>query len=319
MKIALVGIGEIAKQQHVPTINMSDDWELAATCSREGKVPGIDAYTDFALMLKERPDIEVISLCLPPKPRLHYAIAALKDNRHVMLEKPPAAALSECHMLLQLAQRKQRSLFATWHSREADAVAFAKNWMVGKTLKRLEINWLEDVRRWHAGQEWIWQPGGFGVFDPGINALSIVTHILPDPIWLSSARLEVPQNKQTPIAAGLVFAHPNNAEVSAKFDWREQGEQVWQIDIETDNGSLQLLNGGSQCFVDGVKIENTDDYQTLSSDAATDTLRNEYRRLYQQMRNLISKNKIDMDLRPLKLVTDAYALGERISVAPFHD
>ena len=33
--------------------------------------------------------------------------------------------------------------------------------------------------RWHPGQEWIWQAGGFGVFDPGINALSIVTRILP--------------------------------------------------------------------------------------------------------------------------------------------
>ena len=52
----------------------------------------------------------------------------------------------------------------------------------------LKVTWKEDVRKWHPGQEWIWQPGGFGVFDPGINALSIVTKILPEPIFAESCR-----------------------------------------------------------------------------------------------------------------------------------
>jgi D-galactose 1-dehydrogenase len=43
----------------------------------------------------------------------------------------------------------------------------------------VNVIWREDVRVWHPGQDWIWQPGGLGVFDPGINALSIITHILP--------------------------------------------------------------------------------------------------------------------------------------------
>ena len=47
-------------------------------------------------------------------------------------------------------------------------------------MKRLLVTWKEDVRHWHPGQQWIWEAGGFGVFDPGINALSIVTKIMPD-------------------------------------------------------------------------------------------------------------------------------------------
>ena len=65
----------------------------------------------------------------------------------------------------------------------------------------LKVTWKEDVRHWHPGQEWIWEPGGFGVFDPGINALSIVTKILPEPIFADSATIEVPANTATPIAA----------------------------------------------------------------------------------------------------------------------
>jgi hypothetical protein len=51
----------------------------------------------------------------------------------------------------------------------------------------VRIEWREDVRVWHPGQTWIWEPGGFGVSDPGINALSVATRILPRPFFLTNA------------------------------------------------------------------------------------------------------------------------------------
>jgi len=87
MKLALVGIGKIARDQHVPSIAASPDWDLAATVSRQGTVEGVEAFSDFKTMLAARPDIGVISLCLPPVPRFDYAQAALLAGRHVMLEK----------------------------------------------------------------------------------------------------------------------------------------------------------------------------------------------------------------------------------------
>ena len=68
-KIALVGIGKIALDQHVPALAADPDWELAATVSRHGKVDGVEAFTDFATFLEARPDVGVVSLCLPPQPR----------------------------------------------------------------------------------------------------------------------------------------------------------------------------------------------------------------------------------------------------------
>ena len=55
IKIALVGIGKIARDQHVPTIAASADWELAATVSRSGAVGGIESFTDFGAILATRP------------------------------------------------------------------------------------------------------------------------------------------------------------------------------------------------------------------------------------------------------------------------
>ncbi|AKI00754.1 putative dehydrogenase [Hoeflea sp. IMCC20628] len=307
-KIALAGIGKIARDQHVPAITASPEWELAATVSRHGTVDGIEAYDDFAEMLDARPDIGVVSLCMPPVPRFEYAKAAIAAGRHVMLEKPPGATLSECHALEAMARTAGVSIYATWHSREAAMVATAKYWVSGKTLRRLEVIWKEDVRKWHPGQTWIWQAGGLGVFDPGSNALSIVTEILADPIHVLSSELLVPENCQTPIAANMTFAHPHGAQVSAEFDFRKQGDQFWNIEIETDQGRLVLSEGGATLTIDGRKQNTATDGNQLVG---------EYPRLYAKMAKLVRDAAIDMDLAPLTHVADAFLMGKRVTVEPF--
>ena len=239
MKIALVGIGKIALDQHVPAIAASPDWDLAATVSRNGTVPGVEAHTDFAAFLAARPDVPVVSLTMPPVPRFAYAEAALNAGRHVMLEKPPGATLSEVHALQALAADRGLTLFATWHSRMAYAVAPAKAWLRDKTVLRAHITWREDVRRWHPGQTWVFEPGGMGVFDPGINALSILTAILPAPVHLTAATLTYPENCQTPIAAALTFS----GQVTADFDWRQEGPQTWDIDVAHRSGPPRAAHG----------------------------------------------------------------------------
>lgn len=305
MEIALVGIGKIARDQHVPAIANSPDWDLSATVSRHGTVDGVAAYDDFDAMLADRPDIRVISLCLPPVPRFAYAQAAIRAGRHVMLEKPPGATLSECHTLEAMARAQRVSLYATWHSRQADKVPAAKAWLADKTLRKLTITWRENVRQWHPGQDWVFEAGGLGVFDPGINALSILTEILPQPVHLTGARLSFPENRDTPIAADCTFFHPAGAEVTMNLDWLEPGDPTWTIRAETDEGVLLLENGGGKLSIDG------------KADDSVPGLSGEYPRLYAQMAKLVERGGIDMDLSPMRHVADAFTLGQRVTVAPF--
>ncbi|MDP4031819.1 MAG: Gfo/Idh/MocA family oxidoreductase [Pseudorhodobacter sp.] len=309
-KIALVGIGKIARDQHVPALAAAPEWDLAATVSREGTVEGVEHFGDIDSLLRARPDIGVVSLCLPPVPRFAYAAAALRAGKHVMLEKPPGATLAECTALEAMARAAGVTLFATWHSREAAQVASARAWLAGKTLRRLAVTWKEDVRRWHPGQEWVWQAGGLGVFDPGINALSIVTAILPDPIHLTAATLLFPENRDTPIAADLAFFHPQGADVSAVFDWRQQGDQTWTIEVETDAGTLVLADGGARMLLNGAE-------QPVGA-AAGGALRGEYPRLYDRMAALVDSGAVDMDLAPMVHVSDAFLLGKRRFTEAFH-
>lgn len=302
MDIALVGIGKIAIDQHVPALADSADWRLTATVSRSGTVEGIPAHADIHDMLDAHPEIGTVSLCLPPVPRFDVARAVLKAGRHLMLEKPPGATLAEVHILTDLAAAQGVSIYTTWHSRMAHGVAAAKAWLADATILEGKIIWREDVRRWHPGQDWIFEAGGMGVFDPGINATSILTEILPEPIHVTGADIDVPANRQAPIAARVDFSNA----IGADFDFRQTGPQTWDMEIRTDKGYLALRNGGNLLEIDG--------RQTAGS---TTILGKEYPALYARMAELVRGGASEVDLAPMVLIADAFTLGSRNSVDPF--
>ncbi|KAB0680740.1 Gfo/Idh/MocA family protein [Aureimonas leprariae] len=303
IRIALVGIGKIARDQHVPAIAGHDGLELVATCSRHASLDGVRSFKDFGEMLRDVPEIDAVSLCTPPTARQAFALEAFEAGKHVILEKPPAATLAELEPLVAKAKQANRTLFATWHSRFADGVRPAREWLADARIERVTVNWKEDVRHWHPGQDWIWEPGGLGVFDPGINALSIVTAILPRPIHLTKGELSFPANRATPIAASLRFADVTGVPVEAEFDWRQTGPQSWDIEVVADKGRLTLSNGGALLRVDGKTVLEGRD--------------REYPGIYAHFTELAASNRSDVDLAPLTLVADAFMLGRRNTVEAF--
>ena len=307
-KVGLVGLGKIAEDQHIPVIAENPAFELAAIATRSGKTAGgVPTYPSPGEMLAAVPEIDCVALCTPPSVRTAMGLEALAAGKHVLLEKPPAATVSEITYLKTVAADQDRVLFATWHSRYNAAVIHARELLAGKTIRRLMVTWKEDVRYWHPGQKWIWEAGGFGVFDPGINALSIVTAIMPTPLFIQAAELTVPSNCQTPIAATLEFATTvPSGSLRSEFDWRQTGEQTWDIEIETDEGNtLKLSKGGAILRVNGaVVIERSE---------------REYEDIYIHFAELLGDNRSDVDDSPLRLVADAYLAGQRVETEAFYD
>ena len=197
-------------------------------------------------------------------------------------------------------------LFAAWHSRFAPMVEPARAWLAGRTITGGQVIWREDVRLWHPGQAWLWAPGGLGVFDPGINALSILSHLLlPASLTVETARLWRPANAQTPIAAQLRLATPGAA-IDMDLDFRQTGVQTWTIRLDTACGhSLHLLDGGARMAID-------DAVPTSAAGA-------EYAGVYARFAELIRARVSDADAAPLRLVADALLLAETEIVEAFVD
>ncbi len=304
IRIGIVGVGKIVRDQHLPALAADPDYRLVAAASRHGKVDGIPNFPSIEAMLDAVPERDAVSLCMPPQFRHDAARAALEAGKHVFLEKPPGATVSEVEALKALADAKGVSLFASWHSRYAPAVETARALLASARILSATIDWKEDVRRWHPNQEWIWAPGGFGVFDPGINALSIATHIFPA-MFITSAALDFPENRDAPIAAHISFRTSDGMPVTAEFDWRQTGPQSWNITAETDSGSMLLSDGGAKLAVDGKTVHEEKEA--------------EYPLLYRRFAEIVRAGRSDVDLAPLQHVADAFMLGKRNVVEAFND
>ncbi len=305
IRLAVVGLGKIAADQHLPAIARDANFTLAATVSpNHAGVDGVSHYKTLDALLAGETAIDAVALCVPPQVRYDLAARSLSHGLHVFLEKPPGATLSEVAALVAQANASGATLFASWHSRYAAGVAPAKAWLAERTVRGATIAWREDVRVWHPGQAWIWEPGGLGVFDPGINALSIATHIMPQPIFLQSAKLFTPANRAAPIAADLTFRDIAGATITMDLDWRQTGPQSWDIAVETDQGTLSLAKGGAVLTLPGGEHRGDD---------------GEYPRLYARFAQLVQQRASDVDTDPMRLVADAFLRGTRVTVERFDD
>ncbi len=303
LKIGLVGLGKIAREQHLPAIEAMKNVKLVAIASRNARIDGLRNYSDLAAMLAGEPDIDAIIMCQPPAARFDAARMALSAGKHVFLEKPPGATVTEVDMLATLARQNRVTLFASWHSRFGAAVAPAKSWIALRRIDRVTVRWRENISQWHPGQDWILQAGGFGVFDPGINALSILTELLEGPIRICGAQFEVPENRCAPISARLQMMTTDGAAIESEFDFREVGPPVWEIEVVAARETLVLAQGGHQLMIDGIE-------QKLAKSE-------EYSLMYDHFATIIAAGRSDVDRMPLQLVADAFLSATVTSTAPF--
>ena len=300
-KIAIIGVGKIAVDQHIPVIEASEDFELAATVSSRGVSHGdLPVFRTAAELYSAMPEVGLVSICTPPGVRHALVREALDAGRDVMMEKPPTTTISELDDLIAHAARLDRVLFQTWHSQYNAAVDRAKAILFEQGVSKVRIDWRESVRKWHPGQDWVWEPGGFGVCDPGINAYSIFTKIMPFPVFVESARLIFPANRQTPVDVEVQFksGQAHRPDMSSGFNWLEENGEIWTIQVTTGTGDdLKLERGGRTLRINGeVVLEHGDE---------------EYAGIYERFADLLDARASDVDAAPLKLMSDVFFLGAR--------
>lgn len=305
LRVGIVGLGKIAREEHIPALRANGAFELVAAASTHHTMDALPVFSSIEAMLDAVPGIDAVAVCTPPQ--AHYAPAkhALLAGKHVLMEKPPCPTLDEFDELVELAASRKRSLYQTWHARETPAVAAAADWLGKRLVKGGRVVWKEDVRHWHPGQNWIWGEGGFGVLDAGINAISILTAIVTEPLFVDAAHFLVPENCASPIAAAVSFVTQSGAMIDAEFDFRHGGIQTRSVEIDTEDGPLDLARF-SAAMGEGTWGE-------VSSQ------RREYAALYGRFAALIAEGRSDTDKRPLELVLEIFQRAGRSTIAPFRE
>ena len=106
IRIAIVGMGKIARDQHVPAIRGNSAFSLAATVSpHDAGLEGVPHLASLDALLHDGPAVDAIALCTPPQVRYDLAAQALGRGIHMFLEKPPGATLAEVGALQAQADK----------------------------------------------------------------------------------------------------------------------------------------------------------------------------------------------------------------------
>lgn len=303
IRIGVVGLGKIAMDAHLPTIAESLDYELAFLVDRHADASGVvPTFSSLDSVLEADLPFDAVALCTPPHARLELCERLVGLPCAILLEKPPFASVSAAKYVREQALLSKQPIFAAWHSRFAAQMSSAMAWARIHPLKRGTIVWRENPVKWHPGQTWLWQPGGLGVFDPGINALSMLTALYPVSWTVRDPRFKVPSNSQTPIAADFELM-VSSATVQVSFEFHNSNDEVWLIRLEAIDGEvLELSDGGAALSVNGVSVENVST--------------SEYIGVYRRFGELVRSRQTEFDISPLEIVADAFLLAKHERVTP---
>ena len=130
-RLGIVGVGKIVRDQHLPALAKDRDYRLVAAASRHGKVDDIPNFPQ-----PSRPCSTRCPNSRPYRSACRRSSATMRRGRrltakkHVFLEKPPGATVSEVRGPQGRWPRGNGvSLFASWHSRYAPAVEAARTFL----------------------------------------------------------------------------------------------------------------------------------------------------------------------------------------------
>ena len=307
IRFAIIGFGKIARDQHLPSLKAHGGYDLKAVVTTAGgEPPGTRLFSSTEdLLAAMAGELDAVAIATPPGPRYAIARQCLAAGLDLLLEKPPASTLGQIEELRDEAARRGRVIFTTWHSQHAAAVDQARSLLRDKRIAAMRICWHEDVNKYHPGQDWVWGQAGFGVFDPGINALSIATRIVPGPLILDDALLRIPANRQQPIVARLrLSCSAAEGPIEATFDWCPTTADEWTVTVEpVDAPKILLRHGGAELLVGG--------------EVQTATGAGEYPSIYAEFATLVAERRSLVDIEPLRLVADAFMTAKREVAPPF--
>ena len=244
LQVAIIGCGSMG-ETHAACLARTDGVRLRAFCDAHSsrasllaqKYPGAYATDDAGRIFADG-EVDAVYICTYHDTHSALAIRAAEAHKHVMMEKPLALTLRECHAVGEAVEKHGIRFMTGFKMRYYPAVARARQFIPSP---HLTIGQLMDAR-W-PDEFWANDPvkGGGNVLSQGCHAMDLVCH-------LSGAR---------PVriyAEGGNFTHPALGIVDAIVST-----------IRFDNGSVaavSIADAGQTPFVSKFSFQIADGTRT---------------------------------------------------------
>lgn len=277
IKVGVIGYGFAAQTFHIPLILAVDGMQLTAiSTSKPASVsqqhPSVKTF-DTAEQLITSELVDLVVITAPNE--VHFALAqlCLKNDKHVVVEKPMTTTCDEAQQLVALAQDKGLVL-SVFHNRRWDGDFLTiKKLLAEKALgevKQFESHF--DRFRPQVRQRWREQPGaGSGIwYDLGPHLVDQALQLFGSPQSLTARCLTLRENSQAtdyfhvllhyPGLEVVLHASPFCAAPNSRY--RVEGSQGSFIKYGLDPQEEQLKSGQPP-HEETFGIESQESYGTL--------------------------------------------------------
>lgn len=271
IKFAVVGQGHIGKR-HAEMIRRNNNCELLAVCDIASKQSlGIENikenfYHSIEELLAAHPDVEVVNICTPNGLHATHALAALDENKHVVVEKPMALTKADCEKIIYAALHHHKTVFCVMQNRYSPPSIWLKEIVEQKVIGdvymvQLNCYWNRDERYYKPGN---WK--GTQNLDGG-TLFTQFSHWIDIMYWIFGDITNIQ-------AKFADFNHQQNTDFEdsglVSFDFVNGGmgcinysTAVWDKNLEsslTIVGSKGSVKVGGQ-YMDQIEVCNIKDYK----------------------------------------------------------
>ena len=258
----VVGIGDITRKRVLPAILAEPRSRLAGIVTRDpakAAAYGVPSWPDLTTALAAS-DAQAVYLATPVFLHAPQTIAALRDGRHVLCEKPMALNYAEAQSMQKAAQAANRTLGIAYYRRMYPKVDRARALLEAGAIGRPVFaeatahDWFNPLgtpRAWLAYPE---QSGGGPLRDIASHRIDLMNYLFGKPLKVSGFLSTLVQPLQVEDNATVMIEYESGLRGLVDVRWHSRVVRD-EFRVRGTDGELDLspLNGPEFVYPGGVE------------------------------------------------------------------
>jgi predicted dehydrogenase len=251
-RIGVVGIG-FGQHVHVPAFRRDVRVQVDAICATsEARAAAVAerlsiprAYGDWRTMVAD-PDLDALSLSVPPQIQAEIALATVRAGKHLFAEKPLATCTAEAQAIVDAAKTVGVVGAVDHEFRAVPALLKAREVIDSGQLghlRRVYMSWRIETFAYRMNQPGWKRDAGGGVLNLFVSHSFDLVEWIFGRVRRLSARLEPATGTDARAEVWLDLVDGPNVSISAAADL--SGGSGHRIEIYGDNGALFVENSSN--------------------------------------------------------------------------
>ncbi len=255
IRVALLGLGGVAQQIHLPACGFLSDARLVAGAdpdsekrARIGRRFGIPALYSEAEILLEREKPDVVIVATPPESHRDLCLLALRHGAHVFCEKPFVASVTEADEVIQAAECRQRSVVVNNQYRFMPIYRVTQERLASGEFGRpfLIQCWQQMFHRPSTEPNWRADLAHYTLYEFGTHPLDLICFFFGAlPLSIAAHTPRVCADRQTDLIVQATLRFPGERLATLLFNRVSHALQRYlEMRVDCEKASLRVSFGG---------------------------------------------------------------------------